>query len=123
MGSLSVTKGKVVLVPFPWNFRRLNPRPHDQGAGNAASGTALSSSDRREPEAPQCSTTRAAELVLGLTSSAARETAAAGAWLRSPEVVAIKVHHLVPRGHEVAHERLLPVVTPVDLRDGPEFGV
>jgi len=73
----------------------IHARPHDQGAGNAASGTALSLSDRREPEAAQCSTTRAAELVSGLTIPAALETAAAGAWPGSSEVVAIKVHHLM----------------------------
>ena len=39
------------------------------------------------------------------------------------KVVAVKVHHLVPRGHEVAHELLLPVVATVDLCEGSELGV
>ena len=95
--------GSVWCESMHGNLRTIRARPHDYGAGKAASS--------------------ATELVLGLTISAARETAAAGAWPGSPEVVAVKVHHLVPRGHEVAHERLLAVATPVDLGDGPEFGV
>src|SRR5208283_3398366 len=41
----------------------------------------------------------------------------------SGKVVAIKVHHLVPRRHEVLHKRLLRVVTSIEFRDGPELGV
>ena len=41
----------------------------------------------------------------------------------SGKVVAIKVHHLVPRSHEVLHKRLLRVVTCIDFREGPELGV
>ena len=43
--------------------------------------------------------------------------------LRSGKVEATKIHHLVPRSHEVTHERLLRVVTCVDFRDRPELGV
>jgi hypothetical protein len=42
---------------------------------------------------------------------------------RSGEVEAIEVHDLGPRSHEVTHERLLCVVTRVDLRDGSELVV
>ena len=41
----------------------------------------------------------------------------------SGKVVAIEVHHLVPRSHEVLHKRLLRVVTCIDFRDCPELGV
>src|ERR1035437_4145856 len=41
----------------------------------------------------------------------------------SGEVESIEVHHLVPRGDEVAHELLLRVVARVDLRDCTELGV
>src|SRR5438105_957563 len=41
----------------------------------------------------------------------------------SDKVEAIKIHHLVPRGHKVTHELLLSVVTGVDLREGSELGV
>src|ERR1019366_10103455 len=41
----------------------------------------------------------------------------------SGKVVAIQVHHLVPRSHEVLHKRLLRVVTCIDFRDCPELGV
>src|SRR5829696_1554017 len=41
----------------------------------------------------------------------------------SVEVEAIEVHDLVPGGHEVPHELLLPVVRCVDLRDASELGV
>ena len=41
----------------------------------------------------------------------------------SRKVVAVKVHHLIPRGHEVTYEQLLPVVATVDLSEGPELGV
>src|SRR5713226_3193648 len=41
----------------------------------------------------------------------------------SGKVVAIKVHHLVPRSHEVLHKRLLRVVTCIDFRDCSELGV
>ncbi len=43
--------------------------------------------------------------------------------LRSGEVEAIKIHHLVPRSHKVTHKRLLRVVTCIDFRDGSELGV
>ena len=43
--------------------------------------------------------------------------------LRSGEVEAIKVHHLVPRRDKVVHELLLGVRTSVDFRQGPELGV
>ena len=39
------------------------------------------------------------------------------------QVVAIEVHHLVPRSHEVFHERLLRVVACIDFSDCPELGV
>src|SRR5713226_4631219 len=41
----------------------------------------------------------------------------------SGKVVAIKVHHLVPRSHEVLHKRLLRVVTCVNFRNCSELGV
>src|SRR5713101_1718039 len=41
----------------------------------------------------------------------------------SGKVVAIKVHHLVPRSHEVLHKRLLRVVARIDFRECPELGV
>src|ERR1035441_2093726 len=41
----------------------------------------------------------------------------------SGKVVAIEVHHLVPRSYEVLHKRLLRVVTCVGFRDCPELGV
>src|SRR5713226_6286966 len=41
----------------------------------------------------------------------------------SGKVVAIKVHHLVPRSHEVLHKRVLRVVTCIDFRDCSELGV
>ena len=41
----------------------------------------------------------------------------------SGKVEAIKVHHLVPRSHEVFHKRLLRVITCIDFREGPELGV
>ena len=37
----------------------------------------------------------------------AQETTVTSASLRSDKVEAIKIHHLVPRNHEVTHERLL----------------
>ena len=37
------------------------------------------------------------------------------------EVEAIEIHYLRPRRHEVAHERLLRVVTCVDFCERPEF--
>jgi hypothetical protein len=43
--------------------------------------------------------------------------------LRSDEVEAIEIHDLVPRRDEIIHERLLGVVTGVDLRQSPELGV
>ena len=42
---------------------------------------------------------------------------------RLGKVVAIKIHHLVPRCHEVFHKHLLRVVTCIDFRDRPELGV
>src|SRR5262249_32310315 len=39
------------------------------------------------------------------------------------QVEAVKIHHLVPRSHEVTHERLLPVIAAIDFRDGSELGV
>src|SRR5260221_4470091 len=39
------------------------------------------------------------------------------------KVVAIKVHHLVPRRHEVFYKRLLRVVTCIDFRYCSELGV
>src|SRR5688500_18265254 len=41
----------------------------------------------------------------------------------TPDVVAVQVHDLVPRGHEVAHEPLPRVAARVDLGDGPQLGV
>src|ERR1035441_706387 len=41
----------------------------------------------------------------------------------SVKVVAIEVHHLVPRSREVLHKRLLRVVTCIDFRDCAELGV
>ena len=41
----------------------------------------------------------------------------------SGKVVEIKVHHLVPRSHEVLYKRLLRVVTCIDFRECPELGV
>src|SRR5260370_19358421 len=41
----------------------------------------------------------------------------------SGKVVAIKVHHLFPRSHEVLHKRLLRVVARIDFRQCPELGV
>ena len=55
--------------------------------------------------------------------SDARETTAPPTSLRSRKVEAIKIHHLVPRDHEVAYERLLRVATSVDFRDGSQLGV
>ena len=43
--------------------------------------------------------------------------------LRLRQIEAIEIHHLVPRVHEIAHERLLPVVTSVNFREGAELGV
>ena len=43
--------------------------------------------------------------------------------LRLRQVEAIEIHHLVPRGHEVAHEHLLRIVTSVNFRVGSELGV
>jgi hypothetical protein len=43
--------------------------------------------------------------------------------VRSGEVEAIKVHHLVPGGDEVAHELLPRVGTAVDFSQGSELGV
>src|ERR1700723_4722400 len=40
----------------------------------------------------------------------------------SGEVKAVQVHHLVPGSHEVAHERLLRVVTGICFCEGPELG-
>ena len=39
------------------------------------------------------------------------------------KVEAVKIHHLVPRSHEVTHKRLLRVVACIDFRDGSELGV
>ena len=36
-------------------------------------------------------------------------------------VESIEIHHLVPRGHEVAHELLFRVVARVDLRERAEL--
>src|SRR5207237_4753133 len=41
----------------------------------------------------------------------------------SGKVVAIKIHHLGPRGHKVFHKRLLRVGTCIDFREGSELGV
>ncbi|MCH7996677.1 MAG: hypothetical protein IIB11_02750, partial [Chloroflexi bacterium] len=46
---------------------------------------------------------------LGLAD--AQETTVTSTSLRSGKVEAIKIHHLVPRSHEVTHERLLRIVT------------
>ena len=43
--------------------------------------------------------------------------------LRSGEVEAIKVHHLVPGRYEVLDKLLLRVRASVDFRQGPELGV
>ena len=43
--------------------------------------------------------------------------------LRSGEVVAVKVHYLVPRRYKVVQELLLGVLTSIDFRQGPELGV
>src|ERR1019366_6215812 len=43
--------------------------------------------------------------------------------LRSGKVEAIKVHHLVPRGHKVTRERRLRVARSIDFREGSELGV
>src|SRR5215510_13898875 len=51
------------------------------------------------------------------------QTTGTGLVPRSGQVVAIEVHHLVPRSHEVLHKRLLRVVTSIDFRDCPELGV
>src|SRR5208337_1046287 len=54
-----------------------------------------------------------------------RNSGAGLLWLppSSGKVVAIKVHHFVPRSHEVLHKRLLRVLTCVDFRDCPELRV
>src|SRR5579872_6962631 len=39
----------------------------------------------------------------------------------SCQVVAVGVHHLVPRGHEVLHEALLGVGAGIDLGDCPQL--
>src|SRR3990172_8020771 len=60
------------------------------------------------------------------TTSARRtqqETTVTSTSLRSGKAEAIEIHHLVPRSHEVTHERLLRVVTCVDFRDRSELGV
>src|ERR1700676_3327302 len=41
----------------------------------------------------------------------------------SGNIVAIKVHHLVPRSREVLHKRLLRVVTRIDFRECPQLGL
>ena len=38
-------------------------------------------------------------------------------------VIAIKVHHLGPRGNESLHERLFRVARRIDLCKGPKLGV
>src|SRR5271170_6175069 len=43
--------------------------------------------------------------------------------LRLRDVEAIEVHHLVPRGHEVLHKRLLRVAACIDFRDSAKLGV
>ena len=43
--------------------------------------------------------------------------------LRLHQVVAIQVHHLVPRRHKGMHERLRRVATRIDFREGSELGV
>ena len=43
--------------------------------------------------------------------------------LRSGEVEAIKVHHLVPGRDEVLDELLLRIRTSIDLSQGAEYGV
>ena len=42
---------------------------------------------------------------------------------RPRQVEAVKIHHLVPRSHEVTHKRLLRVVAGIDFRDGSELRV
>jgi hypothetical protein len=39
------------------------------------------------------------------------------------KIEAIEIHDLVPRSHEITHERFSRVVTSIHLRDGPELGV
>jgi outer membrane receptor protein involved in Fe transport len=51
------------------------------------------------------------------------ETGAGGSLPLVPEVEAVEVHDLVPRGHEVLHELLLRVVAGVDLGQRPQLRV
>ena len=41
----------------------------------------------------------------------------------SGKVEAIEIHHLVPRRHNVTHERLLRVVTSIDFGNSSKLGV
>src|SRR5215831_1554181 len=66
--------------------------------------------------------------VLGSTSTWSRTTrdhveAVLAPTLRSPQVVAIEVHHLGPGRDEVLNELRLGIRASVDLRQGAELGV
>src|SRR5688572_2364361 len=51
------------------------------------------------------------------------DPAPASSPLLRDQIEAIEVHHLVPRGDEVAHELLLCVLACVDLRERAELGM
>src|SRR5205807_1689769 len=66
---------------------------------------------------------RCAAAVVGTNLDAGPGRGPAYAYALYGEVEAVQIHHLGPRGHEVAHELLLRVVTRVDLREGSKLGV
>src|SRR3954451_21443213 len=69
--------------------------------------------------APSWTGWRAEEHRPAARSAGGRPTSPSG----SREVEPIEVHDLVPRGHEVTHELLLPVVGGVDLGAHPQLRV
>src|SRR5438132_1343537 len=87
-------------------------------AGGARQWRTRPANDRKSPAVAGASDLGAH---LNLDASRGRERPH-GATARG-EIEAIKIHHFVPRGHEVTHELLLRVVTSIDFGERSELSV